>query len=219
LIRPRWRGRNPGFWIGDFRLMQGRTAFGPGPGATRAHKGIRMDRDGKKKTAEELHEELLKARGIVLSGFQGITVSQDFDLRKKVVGAGARYKVVKNSLIERAAKGTSLEPVAGKLAGTTSVALTETDPVALAKVLTAYAKENPIFTFKSGVVEGRVVSLPDLIGLATLPPKEQLFSKVLFLLNSPGQRLASTLAGVARNLACVIQQAVKEKKFQEAPGN
>jgi large subunit ribosomal protein L10 len=174
-----------------------------------------MDRDEKKKNAEELHEELKKARGIILSAFQGITVAQDFNLRRKIAGTGARYKVVKNSLIERAAKGTPVEPIAQKLAGTTSVALTETDPVALAKALTEYAKENPIFIFKSGVVEGRVVNLADFNALATLPSKEQLFSKVLFLFSSPAQRVASTLAGVARNLACAISQAVKEKKFQE----
>ena len=142
-------------------------------------------------------------------------MAQDFELRRKVAGTGARYKVVKNSLIERAAKGTSVEPIAQKLAGTTSVAFTETDPVALAKALTEYAKENPLLTFKCGVVEGRVVSLADLNALATLPSKEQLLSKVLFLFNSPAQRLASTLSGVARNLACVIQQGVEEKKFQE----
>jgi large subunit ribosomal protein L10 len=174
-----------------------------------------MDRDEKKKHADTLHEELMKARGIILSRFQGITVAQDFDLRRKIAGTGARYKVVKNSLIERAAKGTSVEPIAQKLAGTTSVALTETDPVALAKALTEYAKGNPILTFKCGVVEGRVVSLADLNALATLPAKEQLLSKVLFLFNSPAQRVASTLSGVARKLVCVVQQAVKEKKFQE----
>jgi len=178
-----------------------------------------MDREEKKKYADSLHEELAKARGIILSGFQGMTVAQDFDLRRKVAGTGARYKVVKNTLIERAAKGTPVEPIAQKLAGTTSVAFTETDPVALAKVLTEYAKENPILTFKCGVVEGRVVSLADLAALATLPAKEQLLSKVLFLFNSPAQRVASTLSGVARNLAYVIQQGVKEKKFKEASGN
>ncbi len=175
-----------------------------------------MDRDEKKKQAEELHEELKKARGIVLSGFEGISVAQDSELRRKIAGTGAKYKVVKNSLIERAAKGTTVEPVAGKLKGTTSVAVTEADPVALAKALTEYAKENPILTFKSGVVEGRVVSLKDLVAIATLPSREELLSKVLFLFNSPAQRVATTLAGVARNLAVVISQGVKEKKFKES---
>ena len=175
-----------------------------------------MDREEKKKNAETLHEELMKARGVILSGFQGITVAQDFNLRRKVSGTGARYKVVKNTLIERAARGTAVEPIAQKLTGTTSVALTDADPVALAKALTEYAKENPILIFKCGVVEGRVVSLADLGAIATLPPREQVLAKVLFLFNSPAQRVASTLSGVARNLAYVISQAVKEKKFQEA---
>ena len=173
-----------------------------------------MDRDEKKKNAESLHEELKKAKGIIFSKFQGITVAQDFELRRRIAGTGARYKVVKNTLIERAAKGTTVEPIAQKLVGTTSVALTEADPVALAKVLTEYAKGNPIFSFRSGVVEGRVVSLADFGALATLPSKEQLLSKVLFLFNSPAQRVASTLSGVARNLAYVIQQAVKENRFE-----
>ena len=175
-----------------------------------------MDREQKKKRAETLHEELIKARGVILSGFQGITVAQDFQLRRKIAGTGAKYKVVKNTLIERAAKGTSAEPIASKLTGTTSVALIETDPVALAKALTEYAKENPILTFKCGVVEGRVISLADLSAIATLPPREQVLAKVLFLFNSPAQRVASTLSGVARNLVQVVHQAVKEKKFQEA---
>ena len=178
-----------------------------------------MDRDEKKKNAESLHEELKKAKGIIFSKFQGITVAQDFELRRRIAGTGARYKVVKNTLIERAAKGTTVEPIAQKLVGTTSVALTEADPVALAKVLTEYAKGNPIFSFKSGVVEGRVVSLADFGALATLPSKEQLLSKVLFLFNSPAQRVASTLSGVARNLAYVISQAVKENKYQEVPSD
>jgi large subunit ribosomal protein L10 len=178
-----------------------------------------MHRDEKKKQAEELHQVLAKARGVILSGFEGITVAQDFELRRKVAQAGARYKVVKNSLIERAAHGTPLEPVAKKLAGTTSLAYTETDPVALARTLTAYAKDNAALTFKSGVVEGRVVSLAELDALATLPSKEHLFAKVLFLINSPAQRVASAASGVARKLACVIHQGVKEKKFKAAGGN
>ncbi len=178
-----------------------------------------MDKNEKQKQAEQLHQELAKARGVFLSKFEGITVAQDNELRRKVAQTGARYQVTKNSLIERAARGTPLEPVAQKLAGTTSVAYTETDPVALAKVLTAYAKENPVLSFKAGFVEGRVVSLAELNALATLPAKEDLFAKVLFLINSPAQRVASAMAGVARNLAVVIQQAVKEKKFKEAEGN
>ncbi len=178
-----------------------------------------MKRDEKRKQAEALHQELLKAPTVFLSSFEGITVAQDSDLRRKVAQTGARYKVIKNSLIERAAKGTSAEPVAQKLRGTTSLAITESDPVALAKALSAYAKENPTLVFKAGVVEGRVVAMADLGVIASLPSRDELFAKVLFLINSPAQRVAATLSGVARNLAFCIQQAVKENKFQEAAGS
>jgi large subunit ribosomal protein L10 len=91
--------------------------------------------------------------------------------------------------------------------------------VSLAKALTAYAKENPVLVFKTGVVEGRVVSLADLEALANMPSRETLLSKVLFLINSPGTRVATTLTGVARNLAVVLQQGVKENKFKESAGS
>lgn len=178
-----------------------------------------MKRDEKQKQAESLHEELAKAKTVILSGFEKQTVAQDTELRRKVAETGAKYKVIKNTLIERAAKGTAAESVSQDLRGTTSIAYTASDPVALAKALTTYAKENPVLVFKTGVVEGRVVSMRDLEALASLPSRETLFSKVLFLINSPGQRVATTLAGVARNLAYVIQQGVKENKFKETAGS
>ena len=175
-----------------------------------------MNKAEKKQKAEALHQELEKSRTVILSRFEGITVAQDFDLRRKIAQVGAKYKVVKNSLLERASQGTPLEPAARKLSGTTSLAYTQQDPVALARVLTAYAKENPIFKFKSGVVEGRVVSMADLSTVANLPGKEELLSKALFLIEAPARNVAVAIAGVGRKLAVVIQQAVKEKKFREA---
>jgi large subunit ribosomal protein L10 len=175
-----------------------------------------MKKDEKAKQVDAVREELARAKSVILSQFEGITVAQDFELRRKVSAAGAKYQVVKNSLIERAAQGTSAEPlVAGKLKGTTSLAVTDTDPVALAKVLTAYAKENPVLVFKTGMVEGRVVSLAELSALAMLPSRETLLAKALFLINSPATRVASAVSAVARNLAFVIKQAVDEKKFAE----
>jgi len=178
-----------------------------------------MKREDKQKQAEVLREELRKARTVILSSFEKLTVAQDTELRRKVAETGAKYKVVKNTLIERAAQGTSAEPVAQKLRGTTSLAYTESDPVTLAKVLTAYAKENSTLVFKAGVVEGRVVNLSDLGVIASLPAREDLLAKVLFLINAPARRVAGSLAGVARNLVFVIQQAVKENKFKETAGN
>ncbi|HEV2498742.1 MAG TPA: 50S ribosomal protein L10 [Terriglobia bacterium] len=178
-----------------------------------------MKKDIKQQKADQLREELAKAKTVIFSGFEGITVSQDFELRRKLEGVGAAYRVVKNTIIERAAEGTPAGPAAKDLHGTTSVAYTQTDPVALAKAITAYAKENAVLVFKSGVVEGRVIDLKELNALAALPSREALFAKVLFLINSPAQRVATALAAVGRNLAVVIQQGVQEKKFKEAAGN
>lgn len=177
-----------------------------------------MKKDEKQKKVERLREELTKAKTVLLSGFEGITVAQDTDLRTRVAKAGAKYQVVKNSLIERAAQGTSMEPAAKRLQGTTSLAYTDSDPVALAKAVTTYAKENPILVFKTGMVEGRVISMGELNALASLPSRETLLSKALYLIKAPAQRTASTLAGVARNLAYVIQQGVQEKKFSQGAG-
>jgi len=102
------------------------------------------------------------------------------------------------------------------LAGPTALALTETNPVALAKVLSAYAKENPHFTFRAGWVEGRVISLAEIAELALLPGKEELLAKILYLLNSPARGIAGAMHAVIRNLAAVLDQAVKEDKFTQS---
>jgi large subunit ribosomal protein L10 len=185
-----------------------------GEGAGIAGERCSMKKDEKARQVDSVREELSRAKSVILSSFEGITVAQDSELRRKIAGAGATYRVVKNSLIERAVQGTPLEPaVSGKLRGTTSLAVTETDAVALARVLTTYAKENPVLVFKSSVVEGRVVSLADLAALATLPSREMLLAKALFLINSPATRLASSVSAVGRNLVYVIKQGVDERKF------
>jgi large subunit ribosomal protein L10 len=175
-----------------------------------------MHKSDKKKQLEDLKATLAKSKGLIVSGFTGMTVSQDYDLRKQVRAAGGRYRVVKNNLAELAAEGTSAEKALKGLAGPTAISFTQGDPVALAKVLTAYAKANSAtFTFKAGVVEGRAVDIGEIAQLATLPSKEELISKLLFLLNAPAQRLVTVVGAVARNLAVVVDQAAKEKKFPE----
>ena len=175
-----------------------------------------MNRDEKKKQAEALHEELKKAKSVILSKFEGLTVAQDTELRRKIAATGSKYKVVKNTLIERAAQGTLAEPIVEQIRGTTSLAYTESDPAALAKALSAYAKENPALVFKVGIVEGRVISLAELGAIAKLPQREELLSKVLFLIHAPAQGLVYAVSGVGNKLASVISQGVKEKKFREA---
>jgi len=164
---------------------------------------------------ESLNSELKTVSGVIVASFGKLTVSQDFELRQALRKTGAKYKVVKNTLAERAAKGTSTEQILKGLEGRTSIAYTEGDPVALAKALSKYAKDNPEFTFKAGVVEGRVISIREIEALATMPSKEEIFSKLLFLLNAPAQRLVTAMNAVGRNLAVVVDQGVKEKKFKE----
>ena len=175
----------------------------------------------KAEQVEKLHRELEKAGGAVVATFGKLTVAQDFELRKTVRGAGARYRVVKNTLAGRAAKGTKLESALQNLTGVTSIAYTDGDPVALAKALQKYVKENPEFTVKAGVLEGKVLSVKEVESLATMPSREELMSKLLFLINAPAQRLVTAMGAVGRNLAVVVNQGVKEGKFKagEAAGS
>lgn len=172
-------------------------------------------RADKQKDTEALQAELAKVSTVILTTFQGITVEQDSKLRRAVEAAGGRYRVVKNTLAERAGKGTPAEPLLQNLTGTNSIAYTAADPVALAKVLTKVAKDVPAFQFKAGLLEGRVLSIDEIRNLAQLPSKDELISKIMFLLQAPAQRIASALAAIPRNLAVTTQQAVKENKFAQ----
>ena len=169
----------------------------------------------KVKEAEALNAELARVSTVILSTFKGIKVTDDTKLRRAVESAGGQYKVVKNTVAERAAQGTSAESILKNLTGANSIAYTMADPVALAKVLTKVAKDVPAYKFSIGVVEGRVISMEEINQLANLPSRDELMSKIMFLLNAPAQRIASAMAGVARNLAVVTSEAVKEKKFAE----
>jgi large subunit ribosomal protein L10 len=167
----------------------------------------------KKVQGEELRAQLATVSTVILSTFQGITVEQDTKLRRSVEAVGGHYQVVKNTVAERAAEGTPAEGLLKNLKGTNSIAYTKMDPVALAKILTKVAKDVPAFQFRAGWVEGRVVSIQEITQLAQLPSKEELISKVMFLVNAPAQRIAMALAALSRNLAVVTSEAVKANKF------
>jgi large subunit ribosomal protein L10 len=167
----------------------------------------------KTEQVESLSKEFHDVSGAVVATFEKLTVAQDFELRKAVRGAGGKYRVIKNTLAERAAKGTNIEAVLQGLQGVTSIAYTAGDPVALAKALAKYVKDNPQFSFKAGVLEGRALSVKEVEALATMPSKEELYSKLLFLVNAPAQRLVTVMNAVGRDLAVVVNQAVKENKF------
>jgi large subunit ribosomal protein L10 len=167
----------------------------------------------KQQDLDKLKTELAKVSTVILTTFQGITVEEDTKLRRAVQAAGGKYEVVKNTLAELAGAGTPAEGVLKNLKGTHSIAYTQTDPVALAKALTKIAKDVPAFQFKSGVVEGRVISISEIKQLADMPSKEELISKIMFLLNAPAQRIAMALNALPRNLAVTVSEAVKANKF------
>jgi large subunit ribosomal protein L10 len=162
---------------------------------------------------EKLTKDLQNVSTVIVTTYSKLTVAQDYELRKVLRSSGAKYAVVKNTLAERAAKGTKVEGALKDLSGVTSIAYTEGDPVALAKALSKYAKDNPEFSFKTGVVEGRVISLKEIDALATMPSKEEIYSKLLFLVNAPAQRLVTVMNAVGRDLAVVINQGVEKQKF------
>jgi large subunit ribosomal protein L10 len=170
-------------------------------------------RSEKQADLDKLKSELARVSTVILTTFQGIKVDEDTKLRRAVQAAGGKYKVVKNTLAERAGAGTPAENLLKNLTGTNSIAYTEADPVALAKAITKIAKDVPAFQFKSGVVEGRVVSIADIRQLANLPSKDELISKIMFLLNAPAQRIAVALNALPRNLAVTVNEAIKANKF------
>lgn len=175
-----------------------------------------VTRAKKVEQVEKLSGDLKNVANVIVATYTKLTVAQDFELRKALRTSGAKYRVVKNTLAERAGKGTKIAEALTNLQGVTSIAYTEGDPVAMAKALSKYAKDHPEFTFKTGVVEGRVISVKEIESLASMPSKEELYAKLLFMLNAPAQRLATVVATVGRNLAVVVNQGVQEKKFKEA---
>jgi large subunit ribosomal protein L10 len=171
---------------------------------TKAKKAVKID---------QLTHELEGSTSAIVGTFAKLTVSQDFELRKVVRSAGGRYRVVKNKLAARASKGTKIEQALQGLKGVSSVAYTSGDPVALAKALSTWMQENAEFTFKLGIVDGHVITVEEVKQLATMPSKEQIFSKLLFLINAPAQRLVTVMNAVGRDVAVVLNQAVEKGKF------
>jgi large subunit ribosomal protein L10 len=157
--------------------------------------------------------ELESSTSAIIGTFKGLTASKDFELRKVVRAAGGSYHVVKNKLAAKSSEGTKVEAALQGLKGVNSVAYTSGDPVALAKALSTWVKDNAEYTFKLGIVDGKVITVAEIDSLAKLPGKEELFSKLLFLIQSPAQRLATVINATGRDLAVVINQGVEKGKF------
>jgi len=174
-------------------------------------------REQKQQDLEALAQQFQTATAGMLVGFQKMTVAKDQELRRQLREAGATYSVVKNTLARKAAEGTPFAQAAEHFKGVTALALAEGDPVQLSKAISKFAKDNPeVFSFKAGVVEGRVIALRDVEAIATLPSKEELVSKIMFLINCQAQRLVTVISAVPRNLAIVVKQIGEQKGGGEA---
>ncbi len=172
-----------------------------------------LTRAAKTEKVKQLAIELEHSTSAIIGTFTGLTASKDFELRKAIRGAGGSYHVVKNKLAARASQGSKVEQALQGLKGVSAVAYTSGDPVELAKAISTWVKDNAEFTFKLGIVDGKVINVTEIGELATMPGKEELFSKLLFLINSPAQRLATVINATGRDLAVVINQGVEKGKF------
>ncbi len=170
-----------------------------------------MNRTEKTEMVEALGKDLARSSNAILFAFAGLKVPEVTELRRQVRGTQSKYLVVKNTLALRATKGTALEAVAEHFTGATAVAYNQSSPVALARVLTAFAKTNPNLVFKAAVIEGRAVAASEIKAIAELPSREELVSRLLYLMQSPMRCLVTVLTGPVRNLAGVMAQIADQR--------
>jgi large subunit ribosomal protein L10 len=164
-------------------------------------------KETKQRDLEALTQSLQNAKSAMVVSFSKLTVNKDQEFRNSLREAGAKYQVVKNTLARIAVKGTDFEQATESFKGVTAIAWTENDPVILTKAISKFMKDNAdTYSFKSGVVDGRLVDFKQVQSIASLPSKEELISKLLYVLNAQAQRIVTVISAVPRDLAIVIKQ-------------
>lgn len=175
-------------------------------------------RETKQKDLEALTQSLQSANSAMVVSFAGLSVNKDQEFRNTLRSAGAKYQVVKNTLARRAVKDTQFEQAADSFKGVTAIAWTDGDPVVLSKAMSKFMKDNAdIYKFKSGVIDGKLIDLTQLTTIASLPSKEELISKLLFVISAQAQRIVTVINAVPRDLAVVIKQIGDKAPAAAAP--
>lgn len=164
-------------------------------------------REQKQKDLNALTEELKNSKSAMVVGFNKVTVAKDQEFRNQLRQAGAKFQVVKNTIARLAVKDSPYSAIEDNFQGMSAIAWTDNDPVTLSKTVSKFVKDNKDFySFKTGIVEGKVVDFSQVESIASLPSKEELIAKLLYVLKAPAQQLASVINAVPRNLAVVIKQ-------------
>ena len=175
-------------------------------------------RERKQEDLNALTEQLGNSKSAMIVSFNKLTVNKDQEFRNQLREAGAKYQVVKNTIARLAVKGTPYEDASEHFKGVTGIVWTENDPVVLSKTISKFLKDNgEIYTFKAGIVDGKVVNQKQVEAIASLPSKEELISKLLFVINAQAQRIVTVINAVPRNLAVVIKQIGEQKPEGAAP--